>query len=82
VKDWEDVREHMRNTLAHQLGGKASPTNLGLILGKVANIPSDRDAAQRDVGKIKLAVQLFIDEELAITVHDSLRTILAEALDG
>jgi hypothetical protein len=82
VKRWEDVREDMRKSLAHQLDGKASPTNLGLILGKITHMPSDRDGALRAVGKIKLAVQLFIDEDLAITVHDSLRRILADALDG
>jgi hypothetical protein len=72
----------MHEALAQKLAGKASPTNLGLILRKVAAIPADRDAAHRELGKIRLAVQLFIDEELADVVHESLRRILADALDG
>ena len=65
----------MVDVIEASLGRKATEENLQLIVRSIQNMSPDTDAIATTLKRLRMAIRLLIDEDLAEDVYQECRTI-------
>lgn len=80
--DAERLKNDLICVVERGLQGVCKPAQCALIVRKMAAMPSDIESMKMAARKVRIAVRLLIDEDLAEDLYAEMTTILVAQLEN